>query len=73
METQTQKGGVPCPHWRHGSYLQGMETSHSGERFSGTKNRTDPTYKEWKPVLLTTVVASGGRCTDPTYKEWKHL
>ena len=35
----------------HGSYLQGMETSSSGVEQRKGQARTDPTYKEWKPVF----------------------
>ena len=53
----------------HGSYLQGMETWYGGHR-PVREICTDPTYKEWKPYLLS-LRSRDFTCTDPTYKEWK--
>ena len=35
----------------HGSYLQGMETRFRRQVKCFPKQRTDPTYKEWKPAI----------------------
>ena len=61
---------LTCSVCSHGSYLQGMETELSSPGVLSHQDHTDPTYKEWKhmllqkyPMLITD--------TDPTYKEWK--
>ena len=71
METGQSQEAMAAP-FSHGSYLQGMETIfHSRIRLS-YQSRTDPTYKEWKPVdSFVRHVGTGS--TDPTYKEWKHI